>query len=602
MGPDSYLVAVPERSPSGHGGAAAVWPALPNGLRLAHRSTDLRVWVSSRSSSLQVTPITDARVLIGSLFEASFSEGSGAGSFDVSALRACSPETMCRCLIREAWGRYVLIGREAGMDWAFRDPSGALDCMSWRDRGLRFFASGIPEELDGLLPAELSLDWSVVLRQLQDPLAVSGASGLRGLHTLAAGALWHASDDASGQARQLWRPSEIAREGLRGVAEPATSLRDRVSTCVATLAAPHTRILAEISGGLDSAIVADALQRAAEQGSSSAPLIRWIHHSVDDPESDERSYARSVATKLGAALSERPKFPLHYTEPALVALGADVRVGLTALDSDYDAEMAELAQFHQASAIVTGQGGDVVFFQMASALVLADRLRCEGRIHLNEVLAYARRWRTSLWRTLGTGIGRAAWPGRPRGGMIPEYLANRARGREPLHPWLADVGGLPPAKCAQIRALVGAQNVFGPSLRGRDAQMLHPLLCQPVVELTLALPTYVLAQGGRDRAFARDAFAAWLPSDVRNRGSKGSLQAFYGRAVADSLNVLRPWLLDGLLVQERLIRRERLEPLLNADVLILRDDYVEVLHAAAVEAWVRGWSARVRARRRPEPA
>ena len=581
--------------------AVSVWPSSLNGLRLAHCASGLRVWVSA--PSLLVTPVNDAAVLIGGLYQSTFSKGKVAEPFDALNLQDCSPETMCRRLIQEAWGRYVLIGRTSSASWAFRDPSGALDCVTWRSEGVRFFASGAPEDLDRLLPATLSLDWSVVLRQLQEPPAVSGASGLHGLETVAAGALWQASDGGFGRTLQLWRPCEVARQGLTGVADPAASLRHRVRTCVATLAAPYAWMLAEISGGLDSAIVADALQRTAQTRTGLAPLIGWIHHSVEDLESDERSYARSVAAKLGVTLTERPKPALRYSEPALAALGADVRVGLTALDTDYDADMADLAQAHGAEAILTGQGGDVVFFQMASALVVADRLRGAGRLRLEEVLAYARRGRRSIWRTLGTGIGRAVWPGRPHGGVIPEYVCKRIRGREPLHPWLAEVSGLPPAKGTQIRALVGAQNVFGPSLRGRAARMLHPLLCQPVVELTLALPTYALAQGGRDRAFARDAFAASIPSGVWARRSKGSLQAFYGRAVADSLHVLRPWLLDGLLVQEGLIRRERLEPLLAPDVLILRDIYVEVLHAAAVEAWVRGWSARIEAlRRRPMAA
>ena len=601
MGPGSYLIALQEREASRPEDTASLWPTVGGDLILIHDAGGLRVWRSARAPLLSVTPISESIVLVGELHQASWSDGA-ADPFDAMTLRGCSPETLCKQLIREAWGRYILIGRTASTTWAFRDPSGAIDCMTWRYGGLRFFASGAPQELDELLPTTLSLDWPQIMRQLQDPPAVSGASGLRGLDTIAAGTLWRVSDGAGGQGLQLWRPCEIARRGLSAVVDPAGSLSQRVHTCVATLAKPYTRMLAEISGGLDSAIVSNALQRTGTSTPGPAHLIQWVHQGVDDPESDERRYARSVAAKLGVTMTERSKPALRYREPAFVALGTDVRVGLTALDPDYDTDMSQLAQAHGAEAIFTGQGGDVVFFQMASALVIADRLRGERRLALDEVMAYARRWRRSIWRTLGIGIGRALWPGRPRGGVIPPYIAERVRTSEPIHPWLADVRGLPPAKAAQIRALVGAQNVFGPSLRGQAAQLLHPLLCQPVVELTLALPTYVLAQGDRERSFARDVFAAHIPSDVRDRRSKGSLQAFYGRAVADSLDVLRPWLLDGLLVQKGLIRRERLEPLLDADALILCDVYVEVLHAAAIEAWVRGWSARIEAlRRRPAP-
>ena len=73
------------------------------------------------------------------------------------------------------------------------------------------------------------------------------------------------------------------------------------------------------------------------------------------------------------------------------------------------------------------------------------------------------------------------------------------------------------------------------------------------------------------------------------------MQAFYGRAVAASLDVLRPWLLEGVLQREGLIRTDKLEPLLNADVLIMTDVYVDLLPVAAVEAWARGWSDRIAA-------
>ena len=135
--------------------------------------------------------------------------------------------------------------------------------------------------------------------------------------------------------------------------------------------------------------------------------------------------------------------------------------------------------------------------------------------------------------------------------------------------------------------------VATPSRRAAAARVLNPLLAQPMVELCLSIPTYRLVELARDRSLARQAFAAKVPLAVIARRSKGSLQAVYGRAVGDSLAVLRPWLLEGELVHAGLIDRDQLEPLLHRELLIQRDLSVSLLHAAAMEGWVRAWCARL---------
>ncbi len=591
MSPDAYLVAAfaPAEPP-------APWLAVPSDLRLAHAVPGLSVWVSSRQPGLQVIPVGPSAVLIGDVFETHPLSGSASRRFDPSSLRDLTVEQTCERLLRGGWGGYVLISHSPQVTAAFRDPSGALDCLTWRRDAARFFASRLTRGLDPLLPSSASIDWAVVAHQLRDPLAVSGASAVRNITAVAAGGLWSAEAGGLGHARQLWRPSEVASAGYKGVIRPADLLRQRVQSCVATLAEPHQRLLGEISGGLDSAIVAAALMQA-DLNRASPQSIRWINYATVDLEGDERLYARAVAEQLGLQLAERVRPELVYTKEGLAAVGTDLRVGLTALDPDYDAGLVDQAADHGADALITGQGGDAVFLQMAGAEALADRLRLSGRLDLAELLAHSRRWRTSIWRTLGVAVGRAACPSRQRN-TPPAYLADRTATGSPPHPWLCDIRGLPAAKAVQIEALVASQNVFGPSQRSRAMTCLHPLLSQPIVELTLSIPSFELTRGGADRALARDAFASWLPAVLRDRRSKGSLQAFYGRAVAASLDVLRPWLLDGVLAQEVLLRINRLEPLLDPDLLIVKDVYVDVLHVAAVEAWVRGWSERLAAIRR----
>ena len=584
VGPDAYLAMVSLGAPSDPP------PDIPPSLELAHTAPTLSVWRARYPIPLPVRAITPSLVLIGEVYASPDEGGGAAPPYELASLSRWPIETICRRLAQEGWGRYLLVGKTAEGAAVFRDPSGALDCFTWTARGLRMFAARLPTALDPLLPRSASIDWTRVARQLRDPPAVAGESALRNIETVAAGCLWRSGPGLWTSSERIWWPAEIAcRRPPPG--DPAERLRNCVRSSVATLTEPYSRLVAEISGGLDSAIVASALCLSAHRRPN-PPAMRWINYATDHPEGDERIFARAVVARLGIDLAERRKPALIYSPDQLASLGRDGRVGLARLDPDYDLSLTAEAAAFSAQALVTGQGGDVVFLQMAADEVLADRLRVEHRLNLSELLAHCRRYRRSIWRMAATTLARAVWTAPPRR-PVPDYLIDVENSRISSHPWLEDIDGLPAAKAIQIAALAGAQNIFGPAGRTEAVRGLHPLLSQPVVEQALSLPSFVLTHGGADRALARKAFAASLPDALLDRRSKGSLQAFYGRAVADSLDVLRPWLLEGVLARERLIRVDRLEPLLDPDVLILRNIYIPILHVVAMEAWVRGWTDRI---------
>ena len=114
-----------------------------------------------------------------------------------------------------------------------------------------------------------------------------------------------------------------------------------------------------------------------------------------------------------------------------------------------------------------------------------------------------------------------------------------------------------------------------------------------MVEWCLGLPIDLLTAGGRDRALARDAFVDRLPTEIRNRSSKGDLTAFLGRQIVADLPFLRDHLLDGRLVQQGVIDRTRLEAALDRDRIQWQGGFAELSLAAVIESWVRHWEARL---------
>jgi asparagine synthase (glutamine-hydrolysing) len=492
-------------------------------------------------------------------------------------------------LIARYWGRYVALWPAGETLAALRDPSGAVEALRWRIDGVTLVASDLPPtDLLGPLAWRSEIYWPVVAGFLSSPSGGAASElGLSGVEATLPGALLGSRTGPPGGV-QIWSPAGCARTGA---SDPAV-LVEAVDGAARAFAAGDQGVIAEISGGLDSAIVASALRRGPAQA-----VTAWVNFYARDPEADERVFARAVAERLGVGLTEVLKPDQTLTCEALNGLPTGLRPSVNGLDRQYDADLARLAREHGAGRVLTGQGGDAVFFQRVTALAAVDLCgRGLGAAGWAEVLtAMARGARRSVW-----SVGREALWGRLAGGRVKpavaafvsddaRRLARRCRG----HPWLAGGQAVAPAKAQQIEALIYASGAYGASDRGRQVDLVHPLLSQPVIEACLAIPVADLTRGGRGRALARSAFAARLPAAVTERRSKGDVTAYYGRMLARSLPALRPFLLEGRAAAAGLLDRGVLEAMLTPEHLIWRGDYGALLQLVAAERWLRHWQARL---------
>jgi len=538
----------------------------PAGWRVARTTADALLLARDR------TPVRDLgrAIVVGELFVR------GSGRPAALALPPWPDDgdfaALCTEFLQTYWGRYALIVTHQGA--VLRDPSGAMDCLVWESAWGWAAGSDLPEGLPPrAAPRDLAIDWPALAR---GALAGAGSIGLVGVTSVMPGALWTGRDRAQ---QAIWQPSVFARDPHGSYAAAREAVRGAVDEVLSAELSSGAPILAEISGGLDSGIVSTTLARL---GGGQDTVFINLH--AADPASDERRFARAIADKAGLRLLEREKPELTLDEDALDRLPVGVRPSVNGFDHHYDRGMASEAQAMGAERILTGQGGDIVFFQSPSPAVAAE-LWGRWRRHPRADPAWrqleaAARWnRRSVWSLLGEAV-REAW--RP------------ARAVEAAdHPWLTEP--VAPAKRRQIRSLIRAQLFHGASLRGRAAQLVHPLLHQPVQEAVLATPVIDLARGGRGRGLARDAFADQLPELVRTRRSKGDLTAYYGRMILRSLPTLRGYLLDGRLAARGVLDRAEAEALLDPDQLIHVGDYPRLFEILALEAFVRHWEVRAAA-------
>ncbi len=539
-------------------------------------------------SALQVRRIMHGHgVVLGDLYPAD------AGRPAPGGLIALTPATwtshqVFRGLSRRYWGRYVAVHQPAALApaSAFRDPSGALECLSWRLGRLTIVASHLPADRPDLLGAVGGLRWDVIGRYLRDTAAITSQVGFEGVEALAAGEMIGLDNFSRSL---IWAPAPFVSGNRQPRSLLHEGLRQRVDQVVGAHAAQSNTILAEVSGGLDSAIVASSLQRTAP-----GKVAEWLNFHTLDPEADERSFARAVASKLGLSLTEQVKSELRITEAGLAFVGAGLRPSVAAVDYEYDEDNAARCARLGADTLMTGQGGDAVFFQTRSALLAADALRLGLPLpELAEIgLQAAVVGRISVWSVIRKAV--VANLNRAGSWRTPPYAGEAVKAQtsaSPAHPWLRDLRSVPPAKRLQIHALTAAQLLHGHSRRGQAADLVHPLLSQPLVEFCLSVPSFDLALGSNDRALAREAFADRLPQKVLTRRSKADTTAYYGRMLARSLGVVRPYLLEGLLAAHGLLDRPYLEGVLTTETLLWSDAALDLIELVAVEAWARRWSA-----------
>ncbi|WP_380879403.1 asparagine synthase [Sphingomonas sp. DBB INV C78] len=524
-------------------------------------------------------------VLFGDLFDRAATDADQVGPARLNGIERLAPRAFAEALIQGCWGSYVAILRGPGSALhVVRDPIGGLDCLSWRCDTITIVASHLPDWLPEIATPALGINWDLVPNFLVAAPAVAEDIALDGVEAIRPGSL--TTFHRGGMEReQLWHPVAFASRPHPGNARELEACVDR---CIAAWASLYGAAPAELSGGLDSAIVAASLDRA---GTAPSPAF---HYFTQDREGDERCFARSISEALGLQLVEIERDRQAISAADLAGLADGVRPGLTGMDVHYDRDLGRRLRQLGANALFTGQGGDAIFFQMPTPTVAADLHACAGfRRKLDLAIGIARWTRVPIWTVLGTAISRRATA--LAVSPAPAFLGRQPVARQSF--WLEGSESVSPAKAIQIWGLANSRLYFVPSYRDQSARLLHPLMSQPLVELALSIPVIDLTHARRDRALAREAFADRLPQEVVRRRGKGDLTSYYGRLVAASLDTLRPLLLDGLLAGQGIIDRSALEPMLDAEAIAWQDAHVELLTAAIVETWARRWQARADASR-----
>lgn len=488
-------------------------------------------------------------------------------------------------LLSNFWGGYVacIEATDGSNVTVLRDPSGTLPCYYLHTPDASIITSDI-ETLDACGLFKPEVDWDGIARHLFALDLRSPRTGLVGFSELLAG--FRLRIDGSVHAtEQVWSPWDFTeRDRHVDDADTVRQVRQVVEGCVSAWAGCYKRIIVSVSGGLDSSVVAASLRDQTEK-------LTLLTVATNEPEGDERRYARILADHLNMPLLEAH----HRSDLTDVFRSTSAHLARPTLLAVAQSEITtrlQISRQRQIDAIFTGSGGDNVFCNMASATPILDRLKSDG-------LTFG------VWQTIddichltGCSVGEAIrmairracrggarydWRGSPHL-LNPRILEESALALD--HSWLEAPETALPGKAAHVAMILRIQGSIDGISRFGPVQV-NPLLSQPIVEACLKIPTWKWCAEGKNRAIVRNGFADALPPALVHRYSKGGPDSFaYSLIEANRLD-LREHLLGGLLAEHDIVDVTALEQALSLHNPIKSADYIVLSVLAEAEAWVR---------------
>jgi len=522
--------------------------------------------------------------------------------------------------VHHYWGAYFAAVRNdaTGTHSILRDPTANLACYHAKLGSIHVFFSDM-EDFVRYVPLSLSVNWRHIRTRLYAGFLFSRDCAIAEIEDIPGGE-WMTISSASETREMIWHPAQFCVDDpMEDECRAASELRATVVTAVHSVASEHDNLLVLLSGGLDSSIITSCLAQDSKRrsvtclnffvagdtsgnrpetisipGLSRENLVK-LRRSIGN--ADEREYARKVADKCGFRLveMERPVRDLDF-ERLYAAPPAPRPTGYAfALDVD-DGEL-ECAVATGATACISGQGGDSVFYASQRVIGALDYAISHpfGSDLGRQIGSAATLSRESLVRVLGKvikyGYLRFELPPLSTLSVSPNLLTSDALSALSTdisrHPWIDAATHLCPGKRNHVRGITDSVPLYHRTFRReRIAPSIHPLGSQPVVETCLRIPTYVLLADGRSRGLARRAFRDILPREVSERFVKGTGMSLAQNLVRRNMTRIKEHLLDGPLVQEHILDRRKLEAYLIDEQPFLTVQAPQIIDYLTCHAWL----------------
>lgn len=469
------------------------------------------------------------------------------GPINQSALDEIVPS--CAALEKAAsrcWGQFVALAIEARAVRLYRDPSSGQACYM-SGRGDAFLAASSVDLLRLATDHSFDVCREGVIRALAYRDLRQDRTAIENIRELPPGC---AADSQAEGVRYLWQPLKDWKSGMAlSEGEMAERLETALRLAVRAQTAGTRRVMLELSGGLDSSLL--ALLLADMQIDFAA-----VTYAGRQTREDESAFAQAVCTSVDrpwrGSMLRGDQIRLHESAAAHLAWPS-ARLFTQLFDSAAQEAMADLG----CDRIMSGGGGDSTFCYLPSSAPLVDCLSHwrtalnAGNVVRDLALAHETTSAEIFWRALR----RMSLPRGLSWKQDMTFLSRDVRwslSRRAFHKGI-DLGGAPRGKLDHLRQMIGIHNHLDAYGSPRREALRFPLVSRPVVEAALAIPSWQWFEGGANRAPVRRLLAGRLPAMISARRSKGGFDGVIREIFTQHGGEMKAHLHDGWLAREKII-------------------------------------------------
>lgn len=485
-----------------------------------------------------------------------------------------------------------------------RDPSGMVPCYFTATKDEVLTCSHV-EDLRIAMSSALTVDNEYLAAYTAFPTVVTRRTGFTGIKELFAGEILQYEND-SPEVIRAWQPGTVLRKREHennGDSAPAASIIDTIAEAVEELVCPNGKLLVELSGGLDSALILWALRQS---GRNDVVAVNYFS-SESDSLNDERIFARQSALQSEVELIEIDISTSKIKMDDLLQLstyGNQLDARPTALDFHERSRRAlmDLAKNINATEFWTGTGGNQVLGELPTEIILAQGMR-DGQVKIGTAfrrlahmartpgfslsslflrtlcLAYAPR--KADWLPLLAGVEQkisGAW-----GGQVTREIARD-------NPWLEEALAFGPAHACHASLMANATRLTTRLSRYYPLLGVQALNSRLIQERMLQVPVEELSTIDTDRQHVRSASRGVLADSAvtprRGATSHGEMLRFLKAERKSITELLR----DGYLIRSRVIEPSALENNLST-MGFLPSAALAIERVLSAEAWLERWKS-----------
>ena len=487
-----------------------------------------------------------------------------------------------KIMVEEYWGSYIAILYNKIEDCItiLRDPAGGMPCfyMHFREKVIIF---SYLEDLYLFFDIHLSLESHFLKSALRYHRLYTEATGIQNTKQLLSG---QALVLKRGELKTTlyWEPTQFASKKFKD-SHPEETLRKTLFSTLSAQARAYSKIMLYLSGGFDSTLIASVLKHTAPQ-----TQIIGFHYAIKGSRaSEEEKFAKEAAEFLN--------IPIHCV--ILDPLEDDVLQ-----ENDYTLlpcpspqyighilwrKAQQTAQAYNCDVIWDGDGGDQLFYAFQTSRIVNDSLFFGFRNFFQRM-----KEASLLCQNAYLPLLRDVWKNFRACGVQHIYQEILESPKPFLRPFDGDIDSLIPAvlknrkfpqgKVKQIAGLLNLQLNRVP-LKDASIPSLHPLQNQPLMELCLSMPSFLLAKNGISRGLVRSAMKEIMPESIRTRQTKGGTLQFVN--LWFQKQSFQNYLLNGELVQHNLVNKDVLKNCFSSSKCIYMK--AGILDLLPLEIWMR---------------